>query len=190
MSQVYYYSWYYRQYAKISLLYAETTGKSIKIMPSSIYQKSSTIPIKCYKNLRNLKLLFINYGKYFYPQDENLMHNDCIQFMNILNWKLVAQEWDVIDNANHIGKGDLVFRKKNTYCIFECKRRTNTKVYEQSEFYGSAWKLKYAENEEDYVLYGIWTPQVQKITGIIRSKEEAKKLHKNRKYNLNKYIDF
>ena len=175
--------WYFRQYAKFCLLYVKTTGKTTSLFPISLYIKeTNAVPLSIYiqKCINTKKLFYINSSKYYTPSEENTMHTDCINFMYKLNWKLIAQEWTVIENDSDIGKGDLVFKNGNTYCVIECKRRTNNKVYEQAKFYGSSWKLHYAKKDDEHVLYGIWTPKTQELLGILYSEKEALNLCKRR----------
>ena len=175
--------WYFRHYAKISFFYTKNTGKNAALFPSSLYLKeSNSIPLRIYikKCIDTRNLFYIHGNKYYRPPREDTMHSDCINFMHRLDWQLVAQEWTVIENNYDIGKGDLVFRNNKTYCVIECKRKTNTKVYEQAKFYGSSWKLHYAKNDDEYVLYGIWTPKIQEILGILHSESEALSLCKRR----------
>jgi hypothetical protein len=169
--------WYARQYAKISIFYTKATGRSTRLLPVSPYVKPYHIPIKSYiKQTIALRNFFVVHGQYFSPPTEAAMQEDCIKFMARLNWNLVAQEWTVIEDRSETGKGDLVFSNGNSYCIFECKRRTNEKVYKQSRYYASAWKLYYAPSAQQPVLYGVWTPRVQAVIGILYSETDANKL--------------
>jgi hypothetical protein len=189
--------WYFHHYAKMCFMYVKTTGKNTCIFPKSLYLKeSNSIPVKVYISKfisvkGSLKDMYFVHGKYYTPMDEDAMHEDCINFMKSLNWELVAHEWTVIENNNDIGKGDLVFQKDNSYFVIECKRRTNSKVYEQSRFYGSSWKLHYAKGNDKPVLYGIWTPRKQEVLGILYSEKEALNLcdRRIRKYKNNIYVN-
>lgn len=109
------------------------------------------------------------------PLQEIVLHRECNAFMRTRGWKRVAHEWLVIPGDEAHGKGDLVFKKDQLYCVVECKRRMGTKVEEQARFYGAAWKLRYAEDGY-YVLYGIWTCKRKRILGVIESDDEARKL--------------
>lgn len=161
-------------YAKMSMFYATATGRTVKLLPMSVYMKPAIIPIKSYiKRSFAMKNVFAQHGKYTCPSNENTMHNHCIEFMHRLNWDLVAQEWAVIENDDEMGKGDLVFQKGNAYCVIECKRKTNNKVYQQSKYYASSWKLQHAPHDDQPVLYGVWTPKTQEVIGILYSEDEA-----------------
>jgi len=127
-----------------------------------------------------MRNIFIVRGQYVSPSTEDAMQDDCIKFMSCLDWDLVAQEWSVIEDRSEIGKGDLVFRKGATYCVIECKRRTNEKVYRQSRYYASAWKLYYAQSTCEPVLYGVWTPKVQAVVGILYSESDAMQISSRR----------
>lgn len=172
--------WYFQPYARFSLIYAKTTGNKTCLFPKSLYLKeNNNIPITVYlKKCIEYGNIFTVYGKCHTPHHEDLMHNDCIRFMEKLNWELVAHEWMVYENNSHMGQGDLVFKNENTYCVIECKRRTNSKVYEQSQYYGSSWKLKYAKQGEN-VLYGIWTPKTQQLLGVLSTDKDAITLYKH-----------
>lgn len=176
--------WHFKQYAKVSLLYVKTTGRNISLFPTSLYLREwNPIPLKIYiyKCIIKKHIIYSRGIKYYTPSEEETMQKDCIEFMNAINWQLIAQEWTVIENNYDIGKGDLVFRSGKTYCVIECKRRTNTKVYEQAKFYGSSWKLHYAKNDDECVIYGIWTPKSQEVLGILYSESDALNLCKRRK---------
>jgi hypothetical protein len=182
------YPWYVRQYAKLSLLYTKTTGQSMPLLPVSPYVKPFRIPVHVYiKQSLALRRLFIVKGQYVSPSNEEVMQNDCIHFMTGLNWNLVAQEWTVIEDRSETGKGDLVFQKGDSYIVIECKRRTNTKVYNQSRYYASSWKLYYAPNPRQPVYYGIWTPRLQMIMGVLYSEDDAQRLCTRRvRYGMKK----
>lgn len=107
------------------------------------------------------------------PKAEITLHKDCIDTMKTIGWDLVAHEWDVTHGTNTNGKGDLVFQKQNTYCVIECKRRNSPKVYEQSQYYASAWSLTHSHIPH-VVIYGVWTYYCQEIIGSIRTYDEAK----------------
>lgn len=172
--------WYFKPYAKFSLIYTKATGNKSCLFPKSLYLKeNNTIPLRVYiQKCIEYRNIYRVYGKCHTPHDEDLMHIDCIRMMAKINWELVAREWIVYENNSHMGQGDLVFKNENTYCVMECKRRTNLKVYEQSQYYGSSWKLKYAKNGEN-VLYGIWTPKRQEVLGILSNDKDAITLYKN-----------
>lgn len=107
-----------------------------------------------------------------FANNEEHLHQECINYYTNLNWKVVAHEWEVIKGKPEDGKGDLVFQKDNTYMVIECKRRTIEKVYEQAEFYAAAWKLKYARPRTK-IYYGIWTCKTKLIIGKITNKKHA-----------------
>jgi hypothetical protein len=92
--------------------------------------------------------------------------------MNEIGWQLVAHEWDVYPGRNDHGKGDLVFKKHNQYLVLECKRKNGPKVYEQAQFYASAWSINHV-HEPHIVIYGVWTYHHQEIIGTIRTFHEA-----------------
>lgn len=116
------------------------------------------------------------YGKIVRPRTEHSMHQDCINVMNELNWKLVAQEWCVSPGVNHHGQGDLVFQKPairsilepEIYMVIEVKRRNSKYVYKQAEFYARKWKANFTESADSArVYYGVWTSYNQEIVGLL-----------------------
>ena len=177
------YPWYSRHYAKLSLLYARTTGRSIRLLPISPYVTPFHIPLKNFIKQSIALRSFVVHGEYKSPATEQAIQDDCIQFMSRLDWDLVAQEWTVIEDKSETGKGDLVFRNGDCFCVIECKRKTNDKVYKQSRYYASAWKLYYAPNTRHPVLYGVWTPRVQALMGILYSEHDAFTLCSRRRKN-------
>jgi hypothetical protein len=119
------------------------------------------------------------YGKIIKPRTEIIMHRDCIAVMRELNWQLVAHEWPVSPEHTHLGQGDLVFQSNcctNDFLIMEVKRRNSKYVYAQSQFYASAWKLRYAPQVASRVYFGVWTSYKQEIIGLIHDTDEAKRL--------------
>lgn len=108
------------------------------------------------------------YGKIVKPRTEHVMHQDCINVMRELNWKLVAQEWCVSPGYNHHGQGDLVFQFQHiptVYMVIEVKRRNSKYVYKQSEFYAQMWKQRFVQHEHALIYYGVWTSYKQEIIG-------------------------
>lgn len=88
---------------------------------------------------------------------------------------MVAHEWSVTHGKMEHGVGDLVFQKKNTYLVIECKRRKSERVYEQAKFYAAVWRVRHPCICHT-VLYGVWTSYQQDILGIIPSRKEARAL--------------
>lgn len=113
------------------------------------------------------------------PRTEPELHSVCIDTMTRMGWKHVAHEWLVLPGKEDYGRGDLVFRRNRTDFVVEVKRRECKKVHEQARYYGSAWMLRHAPRNA-VVLYGIWTCDSQEVLGVIRCKEEAKRLCKRR----------
>lgn len=115
------------------------------------------------------------YPRIVIPPDESILHHDCIKHMDMLGWNMIAHEWSVTHGKLEHGIGDLVFQKKNTYLIIECKRRKSERVYEQAKFYGAVWRARHpcACNT---ILYGVWTSYQQDILGSIATKKEARAL--------------
>lgn len=113
------------------------------------------------------------YGKIVRPKTELSMHLDCIKVLNELNWKMIAHEWSVVPGVNHYGQGDLVFQRHRDFMVIEVKRRNSPKVYKQSRYYASVWKLIHQPQVPCKVYYGIWTAHNQDILGYITTMDEA-----------------
>lgn len=116
------------------------------------------------------------YSKRRLPATETIMHRDCSDFMWRLGWDYVAHEWEVVKGQSRYGCGDMVFQKGPFVMIMEAKRRNSKKVYEQAQFYAAAWLLQYAQSNTQVICYGVWTPYVQEVLGVINNKSDAAKI--------------
>jgi hypothetical protein len=111
---------------------------------------------------------------------EEKVQADCIQFMSKHGWKLIRQEWFVVENEAKHGVGDLVFIKGKVYAVIECKKHAHENVYEQAQYYGAAWFLNGGARKDHVVTYGIWTCRVKKILGLLQTRKEALELCKRK----------
>lgn len=132
--------------------------------------------------------------------EEKILQNKIKSNLIKDKWKLLKQEYLIIENYYQFGTGDLLFLKNNKILVVECKyinfkksgrnyrsKRTKArkKVKEQALYYSSCAKINY----KDYTVYGsIYTNEndnikiickINKITEAIdKFKYFFKKQHK------------